>query len=235
MKSPLTKFSCKQTSMKMAITYDLKKNKYLHMKTIFFLVFIIPQLFFSQKIKNSGMENSEINANSGKQYVYKVNLYRINNVSYPNTKVKLKLMQNAAILDENAMLYPKAMTNHNGLANVCPIVLFGYKNSLFNTDNSCKVLEKSELDFTNEAQIGTRISMNIPTNKLTSETKLVLGIYGAEITLPNGTSKKLKKANVRSFRLIDMDFSVRNYIKYEVDIDGARITLEYVIERATVN
>ena len=70
-------------------------------------------------------------------------------------------------------------------------------------------------------------------NSLTKETKLVLGIYGAEIMLSNGTSKKLKKSNVRSFRLMDMDFSVRNYIKYEVDIDGARITLEYVIERTT--
>lgn len=205
------------------------------MKTIFFLVFIIPQLFFSQKIKNPGIGNSEIRANSGEQYVYKVNLYKINSVSYPGTKVKLKLMQNAAILDGNAMLYPKLMTDYGTLAKVCPIVLFGYKNSLFNTDNSCKALEKSELDFTDEAILGSRISMNIPANKLTSETKLVLGIYGAEITLPNGTSKKLKKANVRSFRLMDMDFSVRNYIKYEVDIDGARITLEYVVERATTN
>lgn len=198
-----------------------------------FLLFLctFPQLVLSQKINLPNPGNASI----GKQYVYKVNLHKISSVSYPGTKVKLKLMQNAAILNGNTMLYPKIMADYGSLSKVCPIVLFGYKNSLFSTDSSCKALEKPDLDFINDAIVGTKVSMNIPTNKLTEETKLVLGIYGAEITLPNGASKKLKKANVRSFRLMDMDFSVRNYIKYEVDIDGARITLEYVIERATKN
>lgn len=160
-------------------------------------------------------------------------MYKISNASYRGSRIKLKLMQNAAVLDENKMLYPKVMADYGSLSKVCPNFLFGYKNSLFTTDSSCRTQEKASLDFTDEVVIGSLFYVNIPVDQLTKETKLVLGIYGAEIMLSNGTSKKLKKSNVRSFRLMDMDFSVRNYIKYEVDIDGARITLEYVIERTT--
>ncbi|WP_126971700.1 hypothetical protein [Gynurincola endophyticus] len=204
------------------------------MKKLILLLIIIPQIVSGQVVKRPDIETSALKLSSGKQYVYKVNLYKISSTSYPGAKVQLKMMQNAAILDGNAMLYPEIRADHGPMFKVCPIILFGYKKNSFSTEGKCSVTEQGSLSFTNDIVLGKRFSMPIPADRLTAETKLVVGIYGAEITLPNGTSKVLKKANLRSFRLIDMDFSVRNYIKYEVNIDGATITLEYIIERSAI-
>ena len=143
-------------------------------------------------------------------------------------------MQNVAILNGDSMLYPEKKADYGSLYTVCPYVLYGYKKTSFTGGSNCKVTEQPSLNFTNSANVSVFVKMKVPSAAITDESKLFFGIYGAELTLPNNTKKKLYKANVRSFRLSDFKQNVRNYIKYDLNIDGVNITLDYIIERATV-
>ena len=194
------------------------------MKTIFLLfTFLTCTLLPAQLRPNYSPSSKE------KQYTYHIKLMRIQNVSYPGKEIQLKLMQRAALFNNQDMISPK----QSSMSQICPNFLYGYMLSAAGNIGKCEIKEKNTLVFKYQINLGDTFSIKIPTNQLKETTKLTLGIYGAELLLPNGEKKKLNKVVMRSFHLDDFDHSVRNYIKYEFQIQGATIILDYLIERGT--
>ena len=200
------------------------------MKLLTTLLLIISQLSWGQ-IK---APSPNLGQKSGKQYSYRIQLNKISSTSYPGVELQLKLMQNAAIIDGDNMLAPIHKNNDTSMYSICPYLLYGYKLSTFGSVTNCTTKERSAFIFKDSGVSNLFLNLKVPVDKITHESKLYFGIYGAEIMLPNNVKKKLTKANIRSFRLSDFDHSVRNYIKYDVNIDGVTITFDYIVERATV-
>lgn len=194
------------------------------MKNVLLLLHFFACVLFMGQLKpniNNGFKEQ--------QYTYHIKLLKVHNVSYPGTEIQLKLMPRAALYNNQDMISPKLAS----MSEVCPNFIYGYNASDYITNKSCDTKQRNILIFKDQIGTGDSFSLKIPAKDLNNDTKLTLGLYAAEIMLPNGVKKKLKKVVMRSFHLADFDHSVRNYIKYEFQIEGATIILEYLIERST--
>ena len=201
------------------------------MKTLFLFLICISQFSFGQIGKKIGKLN--LSTSKSLEYTYRLNFYRITNLGYPGKEIELNLVQNIAILDGDAMLYPEIKEDYGTLASVCPFIMIGYTKNTYPRAANCTMPERASAVFRDYFEPGRYVTMKIPKDKLTAKTKLVLGIYAAQLNLPNGEKLKLKSAKVRTFNLSEMDDTGRNFIKYEIEIDGATIILDYILERSS--
>lgn len=198
------------------------------MKTLFLVLVCISQFSFGQfkKIGEAEMSFKKI-----PQYTYRLNFYKITNSGYPGKEIELNLVQNVAILDGDAMLYPEIKADYGSMADVCPFVMIGYTKKLYPRAQNCSMPERPSAIFRDYYEPGRYVTMRIPKDRLTTKSKLVLGVYAAQINLSNGEKLKLKAAKIRTFNLSEMDDTGRNFIKFEIEIDGATIILDYILER----
>lgn len=201
------------------------------MKKMLMFFSIIPFLVSGQRIK-TGLE---LGSKSEKKYVYTITFSEVTNLAYPGVLSTLSLMQNAAVVNNGVIVWPELTKVQSSLSSICPFVLYGYKKSSFPSAGSCNVMEDGPLEFDTKFNGGKRFKITIPASQVNSDTKLVIGTYAAVLKLPNGKVHRLSKASVRSFRLMDMDFPLRNYVKYIIDVDGAWLGFEYAIERSVIN
>ena len=213
---------------------NLYITKLLSMKHYLPILLLLSSFLYGQELKisipNTSILKEKSDLKKDKTYVYNFNLTKITHITNPGAQVNVNLYYVVAgFKNEDQLIYPE-IAQQTVLGKLCPLEVWGFK---MDDDllKKCKTNIKPTQLFTGEKGLGKRFSIRIKGSDLTNESKVVFATLGETITYSNNKKYNLKNAHVRSLRLMDIIPNETNYYRYEVNIDGARLLFDYVIER----